>query len=34
MYFVGTSFDLHFNLVSTSLPLNHFHIAEMQVKTK
>ena len=33
-YFVGASFDLHFNLFSTSLPLNHFHIAGMQVKTK
>ena len=34
IYFVGTNFDLHFNLISTSLPLKHFHIAEMQVKTK
>ena len=33
-YFVGASFDLHFNLISTSLPLNYCHIAEMQVKTK
>ena len=30
----SASFDLHFNLISTSLLLNHFHIAEMQVKTK
>ena len=32
--FVGASFDLHFNFISTLLQLNHFQIAEMQVKTK
>ena len=31
---LGTSFDLYFNLISNSLPINHYHITEIQMKTK